>query len=43
MNKLSFIQQIQRFFKFGISWWNFITFFSGNCNAISQFTAQSKL
>ncbi len=43
MNKLSLIQQIQRFFQIGISWRNFITFFSGSCNAISQFTAQSKL
>ena len=42
MNKLSLIQQIQRF-----SNWNqlaeFYYFFSSSRNAISQFTAQSKL
>ena len=39
MNKTEFDSTNSAFFQIGISWWNFITFFSGNCNAISQLTA----
>ena len=43
MNKLSLIQQIQRFFKLESAGGILLLFFSGSRNAISQFTAQSNL